>query len=99
MLDLPFVAIGRQMAINNSVSNDFLSTLVNRINIFNCRLSSVITVFQEKIVQRSQYQEGLSDDTMYLNKCQMKYFWVCRIMALALLPLKIERQTDRMEMF
>ena len=31
------------MAIESSVSNDFLSTFVDSINIFDCRLSSVIT--------------------------------------------------------
>ena len=29
------------MATKNSVSNDFLSTFVNSINVFDCRLSSV----------------------------------------------------------
>ena len=29
------------MAIKNSVSNDFLSTFINRINIIDCRLSGV----------------------------------------------------------
>ena len=31
----------RQMAIKNSVFNDFLSTFVDSINIFDCRLSGV----------------------------------------------------------
>ena len=35
--------IGRQMAIKNSVSNGFLSTCVDSINVFDCRLSGVIT--------------------------------------------------------
>ena len=30
------------MAIENSVSNDFLSTFVESINIFDCRLPSVL---------------------------------------------------------
>ena len=47
---LPFVAsrathgnrkIGRQMAIENHVSNDFWSTFVDRINVFDCRISGV----------------------------------------------------------
>ena len=34
------------MAIENSVSNDFVSTLVDGINVFGCRLSGVsLTVF------------------------------------------------------
>ena len=33
--------VGRQMAIENSVSNDFLATFVDSINVFNCRLSGV----------------------------------------------------------
>ena len=32
---------GRQMAIKNSVSNDFLSTFINSINVFDCHLSGV----------------------------------------------------------
>ena len=31
------------MAIKNSVSNDFLSTLVDSIHVFDCRLPGVIT--------------------------------------------------------
>ena len=47
---MPFVAsratngnrkIGRQMANENPVSNDFLSTFVDSINVFDCRLSGV----------------------------------------------------------
>ena len=33
--------VGRQMAIENLVSNDFLSTFVDSINVFDCRLSGV----------------------------------------------------------
>ena len=33
--------IGRQMAIENPVSNDFWSTFVDRINVFDCRISGV----------------------------------------------------------
>ena len=33
--------IGGQMAIENPVSNDFLSTFVDSINVFDCRLSGV----------------------------------------------------------
>ena len=36
--------VGRQMAIENSVSNDCLSTFVDNINVFDCRLSFVILV-------------------------------------------------------
>ena len=34
-------SVRRQMAIESSVSNDFLSTFVDSINIFDCRLSRV----------------------------------------------------------
>ena len=34
--------IGRQMAVENSVSNDFLSSFVARINVFDCRLPGVL---------------------------------------------------------
>ena len=34
----------RQMAIKNTVSSDFLSTFLHSINVFDCRLSSVITI-------------------------------------------------------
>ena len=33
--------VGRQMTIENSVSNDFWSTFVDSINVFDCRLSRV----------------------------------------------------------
>ena len=36
--------VRQQMAIKNSVSYDFLSTFVDSFNVFNCRLSSVISV-------------------------------------------------------
>ena len=35
--------LGRKMAIENTVSNDFLYTLVDGINVFDCRLSGMIT--------------------------------------------------------
>ena len=35
---------GRQMTIGNSVSNDFLSTFVDSINVFDCRLSGVVPI-------------------------------------------------------
>ena len=34
--------VGRQMATENSVSNDFLSTLIDIINVFDCRLPCVV---------------------------------------------------------
>ena len=39
--------IGQQMAIENSVSNDFLSTFVDSINVSDCRLSGVISLLAE----------------------------------------------------
>ena len=38
-------AVWWQMAIENSVSNDFLSTLLDSIGIFDCRLPGVILLF------------------------------------------------------
>ena len=37
--------VGRQNGNQNSVSNDFLSTFVDNINVFDCRLSGVIAFF------------------------------------------------------
>ena len=41
---LPLSPVGRQMAIKNSVSNDFLSMSVDSIGVFDCCLPGVITV-------------------------------------------------------
>ena len=42
MLETVFsIVICRQMAIENSDSNDFLSTFVDTINVFDCRLPGV----------------------------------------------------------
>ena len=46
------------MAIENSVSNDFLSTFVDSINIFNCRLSSVITLCYFSLADKWFYAAG-----------------------------------------
>ena len=40
-----FSPVGPQMAIKNSVSNNFLSKLVASINSFDCRLPGVMLVF------------------------------------------------------
>ena len=40
--DCHLLPVGRQMAIKISVSNNFLSMLVDSINVFDCRLSGVI---------------------------------------------------------
>ena len=51
IFDSHFSPVGRKMAIENSVSNDFylvvrfLSTFVNNINVFDCRLSGVVKAF------------------------------------------------------
>ena len=37
------------MAIKNSVSNDFLSTFVDSINVFDCRLPGVTKVTLDRI--------------------------------------------------
>ena len=34
--------VGRQMAIENSVSNDFLSKFIDSIDVFDCHLPSVL---------------------------------------------------------
>ena len=36
--------LGRKMAIENAISNDFWYTLVDSINVFDCHLSGMITV-------------------------------------------------------
>ena len=41
VFNCPLSPVGRQMAIENSVSNDFLSTFVDSVNVFDCRLPSV----------------------------------------------------------
>ena len=41
LLETVFSIDGQQMAIKNSVSNDFLSSFVDSIYIFDCRLPSV----------------------------------------------------------
>ena len=42
VFDCHLSPIGRQMAIENSVSNAFLSTVVGSIYVFDCRLPDVI---------------------------------------------------------
>ena len=44
-LDCHLSPVWRQMAIRNSVSNYFLSTLVDSINVFDCHLSGVKITF------------------------------------------------------
>ena len=34
--------VGRQMSIKNSVSNDFLSAVIDNIDVFDCRLPGVV---------------------------------------------------------
>ena len=41
VVDCHLSPVRRQMIIQNSVFNDFWSTFVDNINIFDCRLSSV----------------------------------------------------------
>ena len=41
VFDCHLSQVGRQMEIDNSVSNDFLSTFVDSINVFDCRLTGV----------------------------------------------------------
>ena len=36
-------SVGRQMTIENSVSNDFSSSFIDSINVFDCRLSGEVT--------------------------------------------------------
>ena len=42
VFDCHLSPLGRQMAIESSVSNDFLSTFIDSINVFDCRLSGAI---------------------------------------------------------
>ena len=45
VFDCHLSPVGRQMSIENSVSNHFLSTFVYSIGVFNCRLSCVMFVY------------------------------------------------------
>ena len=42
VIDCQLSPVGRQMAIKNSVSKDFLFMFVDSIDVFDCRLPSVI---------------------------------------------------------
>ena len=44
IFDCHLSPVGRQMAIKNSVSNDFLSTLIDSINVCDCCPSGVLCV-------------------------------------------------------
>ena len=44
LYDCHLSQVGRQMAIENSVFNDFLSMFLDSINVFDCRLSGVSQV-------------------------------------------------------
>ena len=44
------------MSIENSVSNDFLSTFVNSINIFDCRQSGVNIIAEQDELNRQGRQ-------------------------------------------
>ena len=44
VFDCHLPPVWRQMAIKNSVSNDFLSMFLNSIGVFDCRLPSVVLV-------------------------------------------------------
>ena len=41
IFDCHLSPVGRQMAIKNSISNDFLSTFIDSIDVFDCRLLAV----------------------------------------------------------
>ena len=43
VVDCHLLPVWRQMAIENSVSNYFLSTFLDSIGVFNCRLPGVIS--------------------------------------------------------
>ena len=42
VFDCHLLPVWRQMAIKNSISNDFGSTTIDNINVFDCRLSGVL---------------------------------------------------------
>ena len=46
-----FSAVGRQMAVENSVLNDLRTMPVNSINVVNCRLSEVFIEYTEYVVK------------------------------------------------
>ena len=56
------------MAIKNSVSNDFCSTFVDSINVFDCHLSSVY-LDQYGITKMDRYTAKRHTKTMLFNAC------------------------------
>ena len=51
----------QQMAIENPVANDFWSTFVNSINVFNCRISGVVkSMFRESAFRDYKLKHKLS---------------------------------------
>ena len=61
----------RQMAIENSVSNDFLSSFVDSINVFDCRLPGVI-LFALIFLHHdssSDFAEHFNKYTLQLVRC------------------------------
>ena len=54
VFDCHLSPVGRQMAIENSVSIDFLSTFVDSINVFDCRQSDVYMYKLNKIIPETK---------------------------------------------
>ena len=48
--------VGRQMAIKNSVSNNFLSTFVYSIYVLDCRLPGVLLLNQYRILSKGPHK-------------------------------------------
>ena len=54
VFDCHLSPVGRQMTIENSVSNYFLSTFVDSIFVFDCRLSGVVSLKEVSIVFKKE---------------------------------------------
>ena len=55
VFDCHLSPVRRQMAIKNSVSNDFLFTFVDSINVFDCRLSGVSTLVKVSVALQQRW--------------------------------------------
>ena len=59
VFDCHLSPVGRQMTIENPVSNDFLSTFVASINVFDCHLSGVNYQFAKYESHPSRNDKGV----------------------------------------
>ena len=67
VLDCDMSPVWRQMVIKISVSNDFLSTFVNSIKVFECHLSGVINLSEVLSILFTDQQYNLSTNISSQN--------------------------------